>query len=143
MSWHWRLLIVMALGVLGPIGIVQAQEAGPLKVGQQSWSGTIVTDTSGRTVYTFTGDAAGSSACSAACAEAWPPVVVDASARDALNGMTLSGQNLGTVARDDGSLQVTLQGQPLYRSKLDTQPGETLGNAVDEFGGTWAVYILY
>jgi predicted lipoprotein with Yx(FWY)xxD motif len=143
MSWRWSLLVVMVLGILGPIGIAQAQEsAGPLKVGQQSWSGTIVTDISGRSVYTFTLDSAGQSACVAACAESWPPVVVDAGTHESLSSLSLSGQGLGSIARDDGSWQVTLQGLPLYRSMLDTQPGETLGNARDEFGGSWAVVAI-
>jgi len=64
---------------------------------------------------------------------------VDEGSRDAVTRATLSGIGLGVISRDDGTLQVTLEGKPVYRSSLDGEPGDTLGNSRDEFGGTWTV----
>jgi hypothetical protein len=42
--------------------------------------------------------------------------------------------DIGTVERDDGSLQVTIGGWPVYRFSKDKKPGDTFGQGV---GGTW------
>jgi predicted lipoprotein with Yx(FWY)xxD motif len=43
---------------------------------------------------------------------------------------------LGTSARDDGTLQVTYNGHPLYHFAGDQAPGDTNGQGV---GGIWFV----
>jgi predicted lipoprotein with Yx(FWY)xxD motif len=121
--------------------------SGILSTRQQSFVGSFATDAAGRTVYAFSGDPVGQSACTGACAEAWPPVLVDAGARDSVSAASLSGHPLGVITghplgvitRDDESLQITVDGQPLYWSTLDAQPGDMLGNGRDEFGGIWSV----
>jgi predicted lipoprotein with Yx(FWY)xxD motif len=37
---------------------------------------------------------------------------------------------LGTITRDDGSIQVTYKGVPLYRYVNDTAPGEFNGSSL-------------
>lgn len=44
---------------------------------------------------------------------------------------------LGTITRDDGTLQVTYNGWPLYLFAGDTAAGDTNGQGLDEFGGLW------
>ncbi|MCE3266579.1 MAG: lipoprotein [Solirubrobacterales bacterium] len=45
---------------------------------------------------------------------------------------------LGTTERDDGSVQVTYNGQPLYYYAHE-EPGEVTCHDVEEFGGLWLV----
>jgi predicted lipoprotein with Yx(FWY)xxD motif len=96
--------------------------------------GEIVVDADGRTVYVFDKDTAGSgkSACSGDCLAKWPAVTAD-SDEPAVDGV--SGE-IGTITRDDGSTQVTLEGMPLYLYAGDSQAGDVTGQAV---GGIWWV----
>jgi len=96
--------------------------------------GKIVVDADGRTVYVFDKDTAGSgkSVCSGDCLAKWPAVTAD-SDDPAVDGV--SGE-VGTITRDDGSMQVTLEGMPLYLYAGDSQAGDVTGQAV---GGIWWV----
>jgi predicted lipoprotein with Yx(FWY)xxD motif len=89
----------------------------------------------GFTVYVFDGDLAdpGHSTCNAGngCSQDWPHVPPPA-------GKILSGQ-FSTITRDDGSTQLTYAGRPLYTFAFDSQPGQTNGDGLDEFGGVWHV----
>jgi predicted lipoprotein with Yx(FWY)xxD motif len=96
--------------------------------------GSFLTDGSGRTVYLWVKDGMNSSACSGACAGAWPPV-------PAKGKLTVSGgakaSDLGTITRSDGSKQVTYDGHPLYYYVGDSGPGQTNGQGSDGFGAKW------
>jgi predicted lipoprotein with Yx(FWY)xxD motif len=82
----------------------------------------------GMTVYVFSKDVAGSgkSACVAACATKWPPLAVSAGTPP-VAGAGVSG-TLATITRDDGTLQVTYKGLPLYHFSGDAAPGDTKGH---------------
>jgi predicted lipoprotein with Yx(FWY)xxD motif len=95
--------------------------------------GSVLTNGQGMTVYWFAADHGMSSACSGACAAAWPPVI---GMPQAGSGVTLSGA-LGTITRSDGTKQATYNGHPLYTFKADTAPGQVNGNAVSGFGAKW------
>ena len=94
--------------------------------------GEVVVDAGGRTVYVFDEDVPGSgeSACSGACATTWPAVTAGGGApvADGVVG------ELGTIERGDGTLQVTLDGRPLYLFAGDAAAGDVTGQGVD---GTW------
>jgi predicted lipoprotein with Yx(FWY)xxD motif len=96
--------------------------------------GEIVVDGEGMTVYVFDKDTPGSgqSACSGGCLEAWPAVVAE-SESPTVEGVT---GEVGTITRDDGTLQVTLDGYPLYLWQNDAAPGDTTGQGVQ---GVWWV----
>jgi predicted lipoprotein with Yx(FWY)xxD motif len=96
--------------------------------------GSILVDSTGRTLYLFKADVGDKSACSGACATAWPPLVVTGKAT-AGGGLTAS--KLGTITRSDGTQQVTYNGHPLYTFVNDTKPGETTGQGVTAFGAAW------
>jgi predicted lipoprotein with Yx(FWY)xxD motif len=99
--------------------------------------GQILVDGQGRTLYLFEADQAGMSSCNGACASAWPPYLSDATPR-ADAGVT--GSLLGTSARgDDGGTQVTYDGHPLYYYAGDSEPGDTAGQGLDQFGAKWYV----
>ena len=88
------------------------------------------------TVYLFEADTSHSSACSGACASVWPPVT-SASAPSAGPG-ALPGA-LGTLARADGTKQVTYNGHPLYFFAQDKDMGDAYGQGVKGFGSDWYV----
>ena len=91
-------------------------------------AGTVLVDgKSGMTVYSFTKDVkdSGKSNCTAGCIEIWPALTVPAGATPS-GGASLTGK-LGTITRDDGTLQVTYNGLPLYHFKNDKAPGDANG----------------
>ena len=96
--------------------------------------GKVLVDSGGRTLYLFEKDSGGKSACSAACAAAWPPLRANGKP---VAGTGVTPSKLGTTARSDGDPQVTYNGHPLYRYAGDTQPGETSGQGLSAFGAAW------
>ena len=98
--------------------------------------GRILFDGRGFALYAFTRDRAGRSACTGACARAWPPYVVKTRPK-AGTGTTAS--LLGTIRRGNGSRQVTYGGKPLYYYVGDREPLQVLCQNVVEFGGLWLV----
>jgi predicted lipoprotein with Yx(FWY)xxD motif len=107
-----------------------AVKAGPSRFGQ------IVFDGRGFVLYGFTKDPRGHSACSGACARAWPPYIV---AVKPVAGAGVKARLLGTTRRADGKLQATYDGKPLYYYVGDRKPGQILCQNVQEFGGLWLV----
>lgn len=110
----------------------EAAVAGGVVLVAESALGPILTDADGMTLYLFTNDSAGESACADDCAVNWPPLTVAAEA-DAVAGDGVTGE-LGTIARDDGTLQVTIDDVPLYLYAADGEPGDLSGHQV---GGVW------
>jgi predicted lipoprotein with Yx(FWY)xxD motif len=96
--------------------------------------GAFLTNGSGRAVYDFLADSNNKSACSGACASAWPPVIVTGQPT-AAGGVDAS--DLSTITRSDGTKQVTYHGHPLYYFAGDTGPGMDKGQGVSGFGALW------
>lgn len=88
--------------------------------------GGILTDGDGNTLYMFDADSPTASACAAQCAAVWSPFPGPASADG------VDPARLGTVTRDDGTLQATYGGHPLYRYASGDDPGDTSGQGVDD-----------
>lgn len=111
--------------------------AGVVIVSKHSHDGAILAAGPKRmTVYLFEGDHGSSSACTGACAQAWPPVTT-AGAASAGTGATAA--DLGTIARADGTTQVTYRGHPLYFYVKDKDNGDAYGQGVNAFGAGWYV----
>lgn len=96
--------------------------------------GQIVVDSKGMTLYAYANDTPSVSTCTGACATIWPPLTVAAGVTP-MAGAGVTG-TLGTITRADGTLQVTLNGMPLYNYSKDTKAGDTNGQGV---GGVWSV----
>lgn len=102
-------------------------------IGERATSlGEVLVDARGRTLYTYALDGNGMSACSGACAAAWPPDLVS-------RGQTLTGDlrlpgHAGMIMRADGREQATYGGHPLYTFKGDTAAGQTKGAGLK---GVW------
>jgi predicted lipoprotein with Yx(FWY)xxD motif len=93
--------------------------------------GPVLVGPNGLTLYTHTGDTATSSTCTGGCASAWPPLAVPAGS-SATAGAGVSG-TFATLTRDDGTLQVTYNGLPLYGWMNDHAAGDTTGQGVNGF----------
>jgi predicted lipoprotein with Yx(FWY)xxD motif len=112
--------------------------------GASSASGTVVAATtgstgafltvSGKSVYLWAKDSKDKSACSGACAGAWPPVT--ASGTVTASG-SVKASDLGTITRSNGTKQVTYNGHPLYYFVGDSAAGQTNGQGSDGFGAKW------
>ncbi|MGZ6672408.1 MAG: COG4315 family predicted lipoprotein [Solirubrobacteraceae bacterium] len=91
--------------------------------------GSVIVDAQGRTLYRFTAEAQGDPVCTGACVGTWPPAVVTAA-----SGLP---NHVATVKRpDDGKLQLTYDGHPLYRYAGDRAKADANGEGV---GGQWYV----
>ena len=146
-------------------GAGQATTAATLQVSENEMFGAYLTDGEGRTLYIFVneemeedaggetgGETGGESErtagimqntlpCTDECAEEWPPFLTDG---DPVAGEGVDAWLLGTRTRDDGSVQVTYNGWPLYYYHDDEAPGDTKGQGIeppaeDAFGGAWYV----
>lgn len=110
--------------------------AGVVAVGNAANVGQVLVDSNGMTLYYFEKDKQGgtTSACSGACASAWPPLTTSGAAK-ATGGAEAA--QLGTIERGDGTTQVTYAGWPLYTYTGDSKPSEANGTDVKAFGASW------
>jgi predicted lipoprotein with Yx(FWY)xxD motif len=93
------------------------------KVGE-SELGTVMTSATGLTLYGFVNDVDAVSTCYSTCADAWPPVIVDA---DWAVGPGLDTGVFSTTEREDGTLQLVAGKFPLYTYGGDAAPGDATG----------------
>jgi predicted lipoprotein with Yx(FWY)xxD motif len=95
---------------------------------------TFLVGPTGMTLYLFANDTEGVSNCSGQCLDNWPALTVpeglDPTAVSAAAGA------LDVVTRDEGALQITYNGLPLYYFAGDSLPGDTNGDGV---GGVWSL----
>jgi predicted lipoprotein with Yx(FWY)xxD motif len=96
--------------------------------------GAVLVDTQGRTVYLFGADTGTKSACSGASAGNCPPLVTSGTPTVG-NGAATS--LVGTATRSGGEQQVVYNGHPLYLFAGDQKAGDTNGQGVNAFGGSW------
>jgi predicted lipoprotein with Yx(FWY)xxD motif len=108
-------------------------QAATVDVGSTSL-GTILVNSQGGTLYLFEADQGTTSACTGACAQAWPPLVVTG---QPAAGNGAEGSLIGTTQRSDGTTQVTYNGHPVYTFVKDQKAGDTTGEGVSAFGGLW------
>jgi predicted lipoprotein with Yx(FWY)xxD motif len=109
-----------------------AASGAAVKVGD-STKGKVLTDSAGKTLYTFKNDTTpGKSACNGGCASTWPALTATA----APSGVSGAPGAFALITRDDGSQQVTYKGAPLYRYSGDAAAGDTKGDGI---GNIWFV----
>jgi predicted lipoprotein with Yx(FWY)xxD motif len=134
-----KLLLLVVLALAASAVSVASASSGASRstvTVRSSQYGRILFDGRGFALYAFTKDSRGRSACSGACAAAWPPFLVSGRAKAAAG---VKSSLLGTTKRSDGRLQVTYGGRPLYYYVGDRKPGQVLCQNVTEFGGIWLV----
>ncbi|WP_274654704.1 plastocyanin/azurin family copper-binding protein [Paenibacillus humicola] len=101
-------------------------------LGSNTDLGNYLTDDHGRTLYYFTKDMPGMSACDGTCLANWP--VYGKSGGSVPS--TLNKADFGTITRADGTKQATFKGYPLYYFVKDMAHGDVTGQNV---GSVWFV----
>lgn len=107
-----------------------ATKAAPalIQTGQATVNGTsetVLVNAQGLTLYYFTPDTAKTTACTGACAQNWPPLVV----ADDTDTPTAAASAPGklSVQETANGYQVAYNGHFLYTFKADTAPGQANG----------------
>jgi predicted lipoprotein with Yx(FWY)xxD motif len=132
------LVLVLAIaGIATASGHGSAKQAskGAVVTTRKTKLGAILVNAQGRSLYLFEKDKNGKSACSGACAKAWPPLMTTGKP-SAAGGV--NAKLLGTTKRSNGT-QVTYNGHPLYTFFEDTKAGQTNGEGSTAFGAAWYV----
>lgn len=94
--------------------------------------GKILTDSTGRTLYSFAPDVKGTPTCVGNCEVVWPPFyTANPTTQDGLNAA-----DFATVTRPDGKKQSAYKGWPIYYYKDDAALGDIKG---DKIGNVWFV----
>lgn len=123
------LTLLLTVAVLVTQVTAQQGDAPTLTVADNAEWGQHLADADGMSLYLYTLDEAGTSACVDACTNNWPPVLVDdVTAVTLADG--LDAALVGTIERADGSSQLTYGGAPLYTFRRDTEAGQIRGQAL-------------
>ncbi|HWF32754.1 MAG TPA: hypothetical protein VG188_09370 [Solirubrobacteraceae bacterium] len=97
----------------------------------------VVISPQGRTLYALSPETSRHLLCrSAECFKVWPPLTVKSSKAKLKAASGVQG-HLGVIRRSNGTLQVTLRGEPLYRFSGDSAKGQAHGQGIESFGGKW------
>lgn len=111
-------------------GTAAAAGAAVVKTANSPTLGTIVVDSTGKTVYTLT-NGSQQVPCTGMCQTVWPPVSLPAGTTKATGTGVKNVAAMGT--------QVTINGAPVYTFQGDAGAGSTNGEGINSFGGTWHV----
>jgi predicted lipoprotein with Yx(FWY)xxD motif len=84
--------------------------SGEVQLATNATFGAILADGNGTTLYYFTRDVSGVSACAGGCLNTWPVYYSE----NLTTGTGLNTADFGTITRDDGTMQTTYKGWPLY-----------------------------
>lgn len=113
----------------------------PLGVKEHAEEGIHLVAGNGFAIYLFEADTKGAadgsgavSACEGDCLAAWPPVVLEG---EPVAGEGVDEDLLGTLARSDGTMQLTYNGWPLYFYAADETEDDIKGHDIEEFGAEW------
>ncbi len=132
-----RITVIFAVVLSSVVASVASGSASAptVKTMNNATLGTIVVSSTGRTLYHYLPDKGKKVACTGACATLWPPDLISKSAKP-VAGPGIKASKLGTIARPDGTVQVTYYGLPLYRYSGDSKSGQVNGQGVEK---TWYV----
>lgn len=130
--WGLPLLLAGVLGVGAAMAATASQHSsvGTVKVMKSSKYGTVLVNASGMTLYRYTLDKKGVSACGAGCVGFWPPYLKGKAKLTA--GTGANAALLGTIKRSNGVLQVSYAGFPLYVYAGDKKPGAVAGEGFEK-----------
>lgn len=115
------------------VGVPVTGEA-TVNVAEVGTYGSALVSGDGMSLYAFSLDTGGTSACKDDCAAEWVPL---ASQGSPVAGDGVDATLLGTITRDDGTMQVTYNGHPLYTFVDDKASGDANGQGKEDFDGTW------
>jgi predicted lipoprotein with Yx(FWY)xxD motif len=118
-------LLVFASAMLMTAAMAQMTGGYTVNLASNETLGTYLVNETGFTLYYFANDAPGNgtSKCYGACATLWPPFY----AETITVPEGLSETDFAAVQRDDGMMQTTYMGWPLYHYSMDMKEGDVLG----------------
>lgn len=128
-----RLLASLAVCIAAG-ALALAEENAPVAGFDMAWKfgiGAFLIDDGGRTLYVNTGEFDDRSSCYGDCTEQWEPVLLGETL-DIGSGVLVA--QVGAVVREEGTIQITYGGYPLYRSTADARIGDMNGLGTD---GSW------
>jgi predicted lipoprotein with Yx(FWY)xxD motif len=127
------LLLTAALAVAAATAMAETTGKNTVNVQPGEYGDYLVNET-GFSLYYFVNDAPGNgtSTCSGACSELWPPFYVDSITVPA----GLKSSDFTILQRADGKAQVAFKGWPLYLYSKDTAAGDINGQG---FRNIWFV----
>lgn len=125
-------LLIAACGDDGDTTGPDPAEAGDdtVNVADGGELGDILVDPDGNTLYIADGESGDDIMCTEACLDAWPPLTVPAGEEPTVGEGV--ARTVATVERDDGTVQVTYDGMPLYTFTNDGGPGDVNGHGVSD-----------
>lgn len=101
--------------------------ANTVRITNNATFGGVLTDSAGNTLYFFSPDATGQTACTGGCLAAWPSFYTPKVTADA----GLNASDFGVITRPGGALQSTYKGWPLYYFAQDTKAGQINGDGLE------------
>lgn len=135
-----RFVPLLLLGVLAP-GAISARlipgAQGAAALVKAAPAHMLVTS-SGMTLYVYSKDQKGTSACTGKCATFWPPLMVPAGSKVGASMAGVMG-TFGEITRAGGKHQLTYDGAPLYTFAADKKAGDMHGQGV---GGVWWAVVV-
>jgi len=101
--------------------------------------GTVVVDGRGRTVYVLTADGKTNAPCTdgSGCTKLWPDLPLPDGVASAKGEMGIDASLLSTKKSSDGETYPTYHGWLMYEYAADSGPGQSNGQGIKSFGGTW------
>jgi predicted lipoprotein with Yx(FWY)xxD motif len=127
-------LLALALLTTAIVASAIAQSGSSKRVAKEAENATlgktVLTSTTGRTLYSLSVEKNRKFICTGSCLSAWHPLTVPAGVKPT------APVKLGTIERPEGGTQVTYKGRPLYRFGADTKAGEANGEGIKDVG-TW------
>jgi predicted lipoprotein with Yx(FWY)xxD motif len=124
------LAIALAVTAVAAGALAQGSKRVAKELQNAALGKTVLTTTSGRTLYSLSVEKNGKFICTGPCLSTWHPLTVPA-------GVKPTGPvKLGTIERPEGGTQVTYKGKPLYRFGADGKAAEANGEGIKDVG-TW------
>jgi predicted lipoprotein with Yx(FWY)xxD motif len=97
-----------------------------VKLSEKVGVGKFLTDSKGMTLYIFKKDSPGKSVCAGPCVEMWP--LYSREKVEVPEGVNAG--DFGTITREDGKMQSTYKGWPLYYYVGDKASGDVHGQGL-------------
>ena len=121
------LIVLIALII---VSCEKEKESSMIKLTDHPTLGKILTDADGLSLYFFSKDISGESECDSNCLDNWPVFHLE----DLTTGIPdgLDAGDFGTHLREDGTMQTTFKGWPLYYFAFDAVSGDVNGNGANK-----------
>ncbi len=123
-------VIALAAAAVAAGAVAQGSKRVAKEAANAALGKTVLTTTTGRTLYSLSAEKNGRFICTGSCLSVWHPLTVPAGV------MPTGPVKLGTIERPEGGTQVTYKGRPLYRFGSDAKAGEANGEGIKDVG-TW------